>query len=580
MAEKGRPEKHNYLLVAAFDFGTTYSGYAYSLRDSPTHVHVNNSWAAGVAQLMSLKTSTSVLLNPAGDFHSFGFEAEAKYADLAEDGKHAGWRLFRRFKMMLHNNTQLNRDSTIEDIQGNPSPALPIFTHAIHYLREHVLEFINKSSAGVTEADVFYVITVPAIWDVRAKQFMREAAEKAGIPTDQLKLVLEPEVASIWCEEELEAADTRKLQQPGIRYMVVDAGGGTVDVSVHERNDNGTLKEIHKASGGAWGGTEVDKRYLQTLDDIFGEESMRRLKEETMMDFLAILEDFEVKKRTPDMRTRGFIMIKIPASLREYCEEKKGKKMADVVKDSVYGESVVYKAPDKLRVPWDIVKTWFDKSVDNTINHVKHLLELPNISEVETIILVGGFVESTYVQERFREALGDKRILIPNEPGLAVLKGAVKFGHNPAVVASRMIDYTYGVRGELAFDPKKHKEENKIMKNRGNVFAKDCFVKFCSINEEVLFGQKFKRTSRGSSSKKSSKLLIYRSRDSSPVTVSDSACEKIGRLTINYSEEDVEDDDFKIETSFTFGDTELLVKRKMLKSGKEVDLKIDCLGQV
>ncbi|WAR31119.1 HS12B-like protein [Mya arenaria] len=123
------------------------------------------------------------IIGEAGEFHSFGFEAETAYADLAEDGEHGGWRLFRRFKMMLHNNT-------------------------------------------------------------------------AGIPAAQLKLVLEPEVASIWCEGELEAAVTRDLQQPGVKYMVVDIGGGTVDVSVHERNDNGTLKEIHKASGGAWGGTE------------------------------------------------------------------------------------------------------------------------------------------------------------------------------------------------------------------------------------------------------------------------------------------------------------------------------------
>ncbi|WAR31117.1 HS12B-like protein, partial [Mya arenaria] len=133
---------------------------------------VNSCWTSGFSQLMSLKTSTSVLLNSAGEFHSFGFEAEEAYADLAEDGEHGGWRLFRRFKMMLHNNTQLNRHSTIEDIQGNPEPALPIFTHAIHYLPQHV----------------------------------------AGIPAAQLKLVLEPEVASIWCEGELEAAVTRELQ--------------------------------------------------------------------------------------------------------------------------------------------------------------------------------------------------------------------------------------------------------------------------------------------------------------------------------------------------------------------------------
>ena len=39
-----------------------------------------------------------------------------------------------------------------------------------------------------------------------------------------------------------------------LRYMVVDCGGGTVDITVHELNDNcGTLRELHKATGGPWG---------------------------------------------------------------------------------------------------------------------------------------------------------------------------------------------------------------------------------------------------------------------------------------------------------------------------------------
>ncbi|WAR14061.1 HS12B-like protein [Mya arenaria] len=44
--------------------------------------------------------------------------------------------------------------------------------------------------------------------------------------------------------------------------MVVDLGGGTADISVHERKPDGTLKEIHKASGGPWGGIYVDENYM------------------------------------------------------------------------------------------------------------------------------------------------------------------------------------------------------------------------------------------------------------------------------------------------------------------------------
>lgn len=94
----------SHMLVAAFDFGTTYSGYAFSFHNDPLKVQINQSWVAGTEQLISLKTSTCVLLDPDRNFHSFGFQAENKYADLALEEKHHDWMFFRRFKMLLHNN--------------------------------------------------------------------------------------------------------------------------------------------------------------------------------------------------------------------------------------------------------------------------------------------------------------------------------------------------------------------------------------------------------------------------------------------------------------------------------------------
>ena len=92
------------LVVVAFDFGTTFSGYAFSFRDDPLKVQANNYWVAGSLRLMSLKTPTCVLLDPNDEFHSFGFAAENKYISLAEDQKNKGWKLFRQFKMLLHSN--------------------------------------------------------------------------------------------------------------------------------------------------------------------------------------------------------------------------------------------------------------------------------------------------------------------------------------------------------------------------------------------------------------------------------------------------------------------------------------------
>ena len=44
--------------------------------------------------------------------------------------------------------------------------------------------------------------------------------------------------------------------------MVVDCGGGTVDITVHEMSkEGGKLKELFKATGGPFGSTTVDEAF-------------------------------------------------------------------------------------------------------------------------------------------------------------------------------------------------------------------------------------------------------------------------------------------------------------------------------
>lgn len=111
MAEEQKPTTK--VLVAAIDFGTTYSGYAFSFKDEylmdPTRIMTNTTWVAGHKNLFSQKTPTCILLKPDKSFHSFGYEAEDAYTDLANEGKHRPWYFFRRFKMMLHDNMVSNK---------------------------------------------------------------------------------------------------------------------------------------------------------------------------------------------------------------------------------------------------------------------------------------------------------------------------------------------------------------------------------------------------------------------------------------------------------------------------------------
>ena len=63
---------------------------------------------------------------------------------------------------------------------GKQMPALEIFSAAINFLKEHFLKNINNRTARnkITVDNVCWVLTVPAIANDTAKQFMREAAER------------------------------------------------------------------------------------------------------------------------------------------------------------------------------------------------------------------------------------------------------------------------------------------------------------------------------------------------------------------------------------------------------------------
>ena len=94
------------LMVAAIDFGTTFSGYAFSFRyeflQDPLRVNAGQ-WLTGSSSAISLKTSTCILFDKNKKFVAFGFEAEDMYSDLTLDQLEGDWYYFRRFKMLLYN---------------------------------------------------------------------------------------------------------------------------------------------------------------------------------------------------------------------------------------------------------------------------------------------------------------------------------------------------------------------------------------------------------------------------------------------------------------------------------------------
>lgn len=71
---------------------------------------------------------------------------------------------------------RLTVKTKVSDVKGKELPALDVLSHAIKYLKYHMLNE-HKSRRTSEEVDIYWVLTVPAMWDHPGKQFMIQAAE-------------------------------------------------------------------------------------------------------------------------------------------------------------------------------------------------------------------------------------------------------------------------------------------------------------------------------------------------------------------------------------------------------------------
>lgn len=556
------------LISAAIDFGTTFSGYAFSFRHEyerdPLQISANN-WIAGGRTLVSLKTPSTILLHSDGTFHSFGYDAENKYSELTENEEHHGWLYFKRFKMLLHNNRELRRSSMIQDINGKKMSAMTIFSMAIRYLREHLMEAINRQMDGIDEEVIRWVLTVPAIWDDSAKQFMREAAKEAGIAKDQLTLALEPEAASLYCMKQpmakLSSVD-RKTSfvefEVGTKYMVIDIGGGTVDITLHEILPDRKIRELQAACGGSFGGTNVDSKFNQFLIKLFGNDVLTELKVKCMQDYLDLFRDFETKKRTIKPESDGRVNFRLPFLLMEIYKNTTEEDLSESIRNSSFSNTVIIRG-DKMLIDAKIFKEFFKEAVDGVITSAEKAIKTTKELDISKILLVGGFSESQMLQSAIRHHFPGKTVVSPGDAGLAVLKGAVLFGHQPDTIKSRVMKYSYGVEVNEVFDPDIHPDIYKFWQARKSRWmCRNCFDPFVNAGDEVEVGSTVTRTYGPEEKDSTEGIGIYAS-SQVPRFITDSSCYRLGTMYIKMPNGGWPLD-ATLEVEMKFGGTEFTVK--------------------
>jgi len=308
--------------------------------------------------------------------------------------------------------------------------------------------------------------------------------------------------------------------------------GGTVDITVHEVVPGGQVKEVHRAAGSGIGGTTVDTAFNQFLIKLFGNDVLMELKHRCMSDYLDLFRDFETKKRTIKKESDAKVSMRLPVMLLQIYEEQIGQSFSNSLSSSNYADTIRIRG-DKMSIDVNIFKQFFKEVLDGIIQHTKDVL-FSTEADIQVILLVGGFSESAMVQSKFRELFRNKTIITPPESGLAVLKGAVLFGHKPQAIQSRIMKYTYGVDTNKPFIEGFHPQEYKKWSVEREYWAcNKCFDPFVSVDQEISVGQVISNTYFPNEDDARDGIGIYAS-TTVPEHISHPSCKKLGCIILKY----------------------------------------------
>lgn len=369
--------------------------------------------------------------------------------------------------------------------------------------------------------------------------------------------------------------------QENTRYLVVDCGGGTVDLTVHELDSQtGTLQELHRGTGGACGATGVDEQFELLLKKIFGKDFIEQFKNKRPAGWVDLMIAFEAKKRMASPNKTNSLNISMPYSFIDYYKKHKSSSIESAVKK--FGNSnVKWSSQGMLRIAPETMKELFAPVLSKIVEHIKDLISKDSVKGLHFLFLVGGFAESPLLQVAVREAFDAKmKVIIPQEVGLTILRGAVLFGLDPTIVRVRRAAMTYGVGVLNRFIVGKH-PRNKLVKKSGVEWCTDVFDKFVTSDQPMKLGESVTRSyAPAKPGQTSTTITIYSTEKENVKFVTDQGVKKCGQLLLEMPE--IQDSDSKkpreLKASMMFGDTEIKVTAVDILSGKEAKASINFLS--
>ena len=257
---------------------------------------------------------------------------------------------------------------------------------------------------------------------------------------EKLLLASEPESAAVHCQRKAKEAGGRShYLVRANNYLVVDIGGGTVDIASHKFVGD-HIEEIEPPAGNFWGGTTVNEEFSKFLQEFVDDPMFssyitnstpeKQAQHKADLNKLLYIEFEMQKKRFGSGDGGDSYVVQFPHSfIKQYKDSlvEKGRALNSKGYKSVQFEddSAVMRIQDSK------MAEFFQPAIDGIASLLEAYMKKYKIAHtIDTIYWVGGFGGCEYLHKRL-EAIMEETFLgckyyfpIPPAPELAVVLGA------------------------------------------------------------------------------------------------------------------------------------------------------------
>ena len=462
-----------------------------------------------------------------------------------------------------------HNEVNVKSVDGREMPLMKIISESLKFIAEKAMDKLKEQIGEFKKEKIRWVLTVPALWSEEHKMFMRKAAVEAGIiphtNSDLLMLCLEPEGASIQCREDADESLKSKMTK-GTVVLVLDCGGGTVDITVNKMtsNPNETFlsEEVLPSSGGCeWGSKYVDKYFEEFLKEFFGKELFEIYNKNALARF-EILKHFEILKRKflphSDERSR--------LQLSYLSENLTSTKLAELVANHNAKAKPEFQLKKRgascIDLPPQLMISFFEPLFEKIKNKVRELLEATKQKVgygAKFIFMVGGFSESPYLKSEIKKEFENNgvTVLAPNRPQVSVIRGACMFGLNPRLITSRIAKMTYGINTLTTYDPDRHPEEKKVVIEDED-FCQDVFDIFVKKGQSVSIDEIHTKIYCPVRTRQTVMRIIFYCTEATDVQfVDEPGVSQLGELSIDIGKPFQTVEDKTVKVTLMFGQTSI-----------------------